>query len=353
MPERRAGGTRVRANSGWGHLCASTFPGMPIQGEIPDLWLHGGDALHAWADRITTYIARYDHVVSAGSIAAVDLQHTEWDGPWGAPTEAMVYDVQLRLGFVVDHLHALAAVLHEPRATFSAVSILRPLLAGLGQLSWVYDLDGIDTLERTRRFFALQLQSIAEPQNLANGLPPDFDAAGDARARELDRLASELGSVRQWAQCAGIPFDPGKPTGWGGAPTARVGDRAPREQELFAAVTVSDPNEPPGAAKIAPTVYRTMSAVVHAQSHGLRQYLSPAETPDGLPAVRIMLDQVQSAIVVAAAQTAVHLTMRRLCAYYGWDFGVWAQAVEPDLVYMASELRSAVQNQSAKIADAR
>lgn len=323
---------------------------MPALSGMPELWQRGGDALHAWADRITTHIAQHERVVVAGSVAEGDLAHDEWDGPWGRPTEDLVYDVQLRVGFVVDHLNALAAVLHEPRATFSVVSILRPLLVALSQLSWLYETDPTDTRERTRRFYALRLESIAEQQNLAKGVPPGTASAA-ASGAELARLDAERDAVRGWAQCAGVPFVVPRPPRWGGAPTAQVGDRVPSEQDLFAVVTAVDPagDQARGAA-IAATLYRTMSAVVHAQPHGLRQYLEQTQTPDGKPAVRIMLNQVQSATMIGAAFTAANLTMRRLCAYYGWDLHAWAEAVEPDLMYLRSELAAAVQNQMAKVA---
>lgn len=245
--------------------------------------------------------------------AALDMAQHEWDDTWGEATTELAMDAIPRLAHAVDHLHAYAAIAEDDRATFSGATILRTLLVGLGAVYWQYD-PAVDTRERVRRFYALRLRSLAEEQNL-------LAAPSIAGTREsLAVLTAQVDEIRESGQRAGFTWTQSKPGRL--ASIGQLDTAAPSDQLLIATLVQRSPGSD-GA--VGATLFRLLSAVAHAQPHGMKNFIhQTGETgPGGGQLIGFGLDGTWVSMMHTTTIASLYRTTLRMCEYMGWDRDEW------------------------------
>jgi len=112
-------------------------------------------------------------------------------------------------------------------------------------------------------------------------------------------------------------------------PARWLDERRPRDQRLITEL-LSDVEGDVGK-----LMYRLTSALVHAQPHGLHQFLiresaQQTEQP-GIVTAPLGVSFGDLALWMACLVYGVHRFMLRGCALYGWDEAAWQRSAQPVL----------------------
>ncbi|MGY1814351.1 hypothetical protein [Blastococcus sp. SYSU D00820] len=226
------------------------------------------------------------------------------------PLEASQAARQL-LAHTADHLHGLGVLLSAAGVIVAPLSLLRPTCESAATAHHLLE-PGLDALERIRRWLNLQLISLTEQERLLLA-PEDAD-----HRQQVQQLA---GRLLEDAEALGFPVR-GKAysgTGWPLERSigAKLPDSGPMIAELLDAYG-------PEAGRY---YHRFLSALVHAQPHGLGPFVGQVESPDWAPGVL-----QQQEFRTSVAETAGWLSplirgldalVQRAAAYYGWPTATW------------------------------
>lgn len=234
--------------------------------------------------------------------------------PFAHPmTEVMLQPIRY-LGYAEDHLVALAGVIRAPGTILATFTLLRTLLVSAAFARFLSD-PKVDTRERFRRGMNVQLETLTERMRMVGRSDPTWTEDQEKRQRIVGAARQAKWSVKAPSPGAAWPRD------W-------VIEPAPSPGVLIDAL-LSDADD---GRKLGQFFYRLMSAMSHAQLHGLLTMMDRSGAVshgDGTASVPIRMDLQTLRLLAIAAVGGLTMAMDNCVAYYGWTPDSWQTRVMP------------------------
>jgi hypothetical protein len=210
-----------------------------------------------------------------------------------------------------DHLHGLGVLLSAQGVIMAPLSLLRPTLESASTAYHLLE-PGIDVVERIRRWANLQLRSLVEQERLV--LAPEDALLRQRVQAQADRLVDD-------AQVLGFEVR-GKAYSSSGWPLERwLGDQLPSSQQLIADLLASYGPE------AGPFYHRFLSAMVHAQPHGLQPFIGWVEgtgwSPEPPQQREFRTTVAETASWLSPLVRGLGALVSRAVDYYGWPPAGW------------------------------
>ena len=286
------------------------------------------------ADAISQLVRALDEQVMtlgppwpAGSrVASEVVDDPLFAGRWGTrPVQDATMSGLLALHIAEDHLIGIAALILAPDTVFTPLTLSRTVLAASARSYWVLD-PAIAGRERLRRAMNVQLQSYRERSGLLD----------DGPSEDRDRLARLTLQIVQTAPKHGFVMGKGRPGRSRLWPERWLDERIPSEMQMVEQLLRAE-----GEAGIGNLAYRSASAIVHAQPHGVGMLTIEASGPsvNGVSPGRIGISIATLTRYLAAAVFGVHLAGRRAVNHAGQSIADWDRAVQPALQTWAELMR--------------
>lgn len=278
------------------------------QRTVPPQWTLLAFQLDKVAEAVQEYVHR---PWAPGCLAELDrAAESEYSGfPFDHPMTEVTLQPLHYLGSAEDHLTALAGVLRTPGTILASMTVLRTVLVGAAYARYLAD-PAVDTRERFRRGMNVQLETLTERMRMVGRHESTWHADNKTRRKIV-------GAARQAGWSATAPsVDAAWPREWFILP------KPLGEGKLIDAL-LSDAGD---GRNLGQFFYRLMSAVTHAQQHGLLALIdrqSAVSRGDGISAVSVKMDLPTLQLLAIAAVGGLTMTMDALVSYYGWSPAVW------------------------------
>lgn len=231
-------------------------------------------------------------------------------------TSALVHPA-MTMGFAIDHLVALSAVVRAEETVLAVHSLLRPILVAAGTASHIADAP--DVKERVRRAVNLQLASLTEMMRMLKDVSPEYFADRQKRRSEIVTSARGI-----WKHVSKPESKKGRINDW------YVGDEPPGRDMEMARAALKYADSP----QFADMAYRLTSATTHVQSHGLMTFMGTEAkaNENGYWNAPIGMSQHSLLLWLLASALAIWGSFRSCASLYGWDTGLWDTTVHPLMV---------------------
>ncbi|MGI8881049.1 MAG: hypothetical protein ACR2KJ_11205 [Jatrophihabitans sp.] len=211
----------------------------------------------------------------------------------------------------------MAAVIRAENSIMALHTLLRPVLVGCANSRYVAD-PQISGRERLRRAMNIELGSCTEIMNLVGRASGDQLSKYDERRRKIASGGRALGFA--------VVNPEIKKTKHVWAPW-HLGQPPPTEMRLVE--TLLESSEVP---RIGLTLYRLLSAAVHAQPHTLQMFIHrESAVPSGIghSQVPIRMSESNLATLLLVAVSAATLAVDSCVALFDWPADPWRVNVVP------------------------
>jgi hypothetical protein len=279
------------------------------------------DPIADMADSLDGFTAALRNLVATGhpapgSPAVTDAAGEPYAGAWGDhPSQDGFPSVLLLAWSCYDHLSSTAAILRGRGQLPSLYTLVRGAAEAAATACYLSE-EGIDPRERVRRYMNWRLDGLCEQINMIRPF-----AIPEASAK-VAQNEQQIADICRGGRHHGLKFQ--KQQGWR---SAYLGDKPPSAMALIDECA----SETPGLGAVS---QRLLSAVAHAQLHGLTPFISrEGAVESGTPG------QVLASLNIKADSLALQLMAGPLCAsslvvrlrcFAGWD----SEEIGPSIVRM-------------------
>jgi hypothetical protein len=280
------------------------------------------------ADSLEGFIAALRSLMTTsrpglGSRAFGEAAGKPYPGDWGEhpSRDVLAGGLLLLVWSCCDHLSAAVALLRGRTHIPSLYTLMRAAAEAAGSAYYLAAMD-IDPLERVRRYMNWRINALCEENNMIRPICAPNSGTEESVAREAAAQVADneeqIASIGRAGQHYGLKFQKQN-----GLSAAYLGAKPPSIIKLIDECS----SESPGLGNLQ---YRHLSAVAHAQLHGLKRFLSR----EGIIKSDIP-DQVFTQLEIKADVLALHLMVaplcatgmaQRLCRFTNWDIdevGPW------------------------------
>lgn len=267
---------------------------------------------HALRTAINSNLGNY----APGSPAAEECKDEPFAGEWGArPAQTAIGHGMLAANSCIDHLTGAAELIRSRRVSVSLYTIVRGASEAASIAAYVLD-PKITPRERVRRSTNCRFEGQCEQLHILRPFESEPDtiemiSAAQERIAVMERSAKTHGFTFHKAERA-------RP--------AYLGERPPSATQLIGDCALAA--EP----RLGSSLYRVMSGVSHAKSHGLIRLTSPSgkSVVPGVQARQVNVSAATLAQDLFAGPLCATTMVENLWAFLGWD----DHAVSPTVVAM-------------------